>query len=505
MKMEKPNRLKQTVHNIFFCDQKKIAIFLGCLFVVGLIPILYLSGYVHATGDDYGYGSATHQVWVTSHDPWQIFVAAKGTVKQFWYGWQGTWFTIFLMTLQPEVFSPNAYWIVPGFMLLVTIITTTLVVHYFLVRKLHLLPAAFWCADLLVLTAMIQFFPSTKSGIFWFNGAVHYIVPYGIAMVAIYSFLRFAEAGSVRWAVMATLCMAALGGSSYLAALLAAIVLVYIVVWNARRKKYVFWLLIPLLVEFVGLYVSFVAPGNKARGGEDFGFHLGLAILTILRCFKEGAVSMIEYARKYPAALFLMIAAFFLIYEAFREQERPVLSFRFPGLFAVLSFATWCAMFAPGLYAGVELSGGVPNTIWQTFLLALLAAMTYFAGWAAARRKAGAHIYERGRVRTRLMLPFMLLFMIWVFLHKGTLKDTTFYECYDFIATGQAADYKAQMDERLELLLDPSLKEVELPAMNSEQGPFMHMEVLADPDGWTNTVVAQFFGKDRVVEVPREN
>ena len=101
------------------------------------------------------------------------------------------------------------------------------------------------------------------------------------------------------------------------------------------------------------------------------------------------------------------------------------------------------------------------------------------------------------------MLPFMLLCVIWVFLHKGTLKDTTFYECYDFIATGQAADYKAQMEERLAILLNPALEEVELPAMNSEQGPLMHMEVLEDPNGWTNSVVAQFYGKKRVVEVPR--
>lgn len=499
------NRLKRKIYGVFSWDQKRIAIVLSVLFVIGLLPILYLSGYVHATGDDFGYGSRAHQAWLASHNLWQTFAAAAGTVKQFWHGWQGTWFTIFFMALQPEVFHPGSYWIVPWLMLAVNIGATTLVLHYFLVKRLQLLPSAFWCADLLVLTAMIQFFPSTKSGIFWYNGTVHYILPYGIAMAAIYSFLRFAEAGSLRWAVMAFFCMAALGGSSYLAALLAAIILVYIIIWNARRKKYVFWLLIPLMAEFAGLYVSMISPGNKARGGEDFGFHFNLAILTVLRCFREGAVSMIEYARKYPAALLMMAAAFFLIYEAFREQEQPVLSFRFPGLFAVLSFATWCAMFAPGLYAGVELSGGVPNTIWQTFLLALLAAMTYFAGWAAVRRKAGAHIYERGRVRTRLMLPFMLLCVIWVFLHKGTLKDTTFYECYDFIATGQAADYKAQMDERLKLLLDPSLKEVELPAMNSEQGPFMHMEVLEDPDGWTNTVVAQFFGKDRVVEVPRGN
>lgn len=42
-----------------------------------------------------------------------------------------------------------------------------------------------------------------------------------------------------------------------------------------------------------------------------------------------------------------------------------------------------------------------------------------------------------------------------------------------------------------------------LPAMNSDQGPLMHMEVMEDPKEWTNTVVKQFFGKESVIEVPR--
>ena len=84
------------------------------------------------------------------------------------------------------------------------------------------------------------------------------------------------------------------------------------------------------------------------------------------------------------------------------------------------------------------------------------------------------------------------------------LKETTFFNCTSYILSGQAEDYKQQMEERMEILLDDTKKEVELPEMNSEQGPLMHMEVMEDPDAWTNMVVQQFFQKDRVVRVPRK-
>ena len=73
------------------------------------------------------------------------------------------------------------------------------------------------------------------------------------------------------------------------------------------------------------------------------------------------------------------------------------------------------------------------------------------------------------------------------------MKESTSYECYTYIESGQADDYKAQMEERLSLLRNPELKNVELPAMNSDQGPLMHMEVMEDPKEWTNTVV-EYYG-----------
>lgn len=294
------------------------------VFLLSLIPILYLSGYNHATGDDLGYGTRTHHAWLDTRSIWQVLVAAAETVKVYWKSWQGTWFTIFLMTLQPEVFSADAYWIVPWIMLAVNIAATSLVLHEFLVKRLHLRPATFWCVDVLLLTSMIQFFPSTKSGIFWYNGATHYIVPYCLAMLAVYCFLKFEKKPGVGWFIGAFLCMACLGGSSYLAALLAPIVLVDMLLYFGKRKKHLYWLAVTFLVEGVGLYISFTSPGNKVRGGEEFGLHIGQIVETVLMCFVEGGQTVLLYLKEKPAAFVLMLAAAYLLYEGFSVQELPV-------------------------------------------------------------------------------------------------------------------------------------------------------------------------------------
>jgi len=90
-----------------------------------------------------------------------------------------------------------------------------------------------------------------------------------------------------------------------------------------------------------------------------------------------------------------------------------------------------------------------------------------------------------------------------LFLCRSTVRETTFFICTEYILSGQADDYKAQMEERQAILLDDSIRDAQLPAMNSEQGPFMHMEVRKDPNSWTNTVVRDFYRKDSVVEIDR--
>lgn len=478
---------------------KKIAIFTGIVFLVSLIPILYLSGYVHATGDDYGYGARTHQMWLSTHSVWQVLKAAGQTVQHYWIGWQGTWFTIFLMSLQPEVFWDNGYWIVPWIMLALTIFSTLYLTEYVMVQKLRLPKATWISCTLILLLAMIQYFPSTKSGIFWYNGTAHYIIPYSMALVAIRCCWSFADRKRKKDWIAAFICMALLGGASYLAPLLVLIAVAYLILCEWKTKKHVFYLCIPVAAELAGLIVSYLAPGNKSRGGEDFGIHGLLIVKTILECFVDGAKQIFLYLFKTPFILLCLVVIAVLLVNAF-QKVRPTFDFPYPVIVAVAMFCMYCAMYAPGVYAGVELSGGVPNTIYQVFLMTVFITVIYTVGWM---NHHFCKDEKMGKIKKAVCGGLLMLALFLILVEKGTLKSSTSYQCYDYIVSGQADDYKAQMEERLSLLRNPKLKNVELPAMNSDQGPLMHMEVMEDPKEWTNTVVKQFFGKESVIEVPR--
>lgn len=488
------NKMKKRINKKIKIDQKRIAIFTGIVFLISLIPILYLSGYVHATGDDYGYGARTHQMWLSTHSVWQVLKAAGQTVQHYWIGWQGTWFTIFLMSLQPEVFWDNGYWIVPWIMLALTIFSTLYLTEYVMVQKLRLPKATWISCTLILLLAMIQYFPSTKSGIFWYNGTAHYIIPYSMALVAIRCCWSFADRKRKKDWIAAFICMALLGGASYLAPLLVLIAVAYLILCEWKTKKHVFYLCIPVAAELAGLIVSYLAPGNKSRGGEDFGIHGLLIVKTILECFVDGTKQIFLYLFKTPFILLCLVVIAVLLVNAF-QKVRPTFDFPYPVIVAVAMFCMYCAM-----YAGVELSGGVPNTIYQVFLMTVFITVIYTVGWMN-------HYFckdeKMGKIKKAVCGGLLMLALFLILVEKGTLKSSTSYQCYDYIVSGQADDYKAQMEERLSLLRNPKLKNVELPAMNSDQGPLMHMEVMEDPKEWTNTVVKQFFGKESVIEVPR--
>ena len=429
----------------------------------------------------------------------QVLKAAGQTVQHYWIGWQGTWFTIFLMSLQPEVFWDNGYWIVPWIMLALTIFSTLYLTEYVMVQKLRLPKATWISCTLILLLAMIQYFPSTKSGIFWYNGTAHYIIPYSMALVAIRCCWSFADRKRKKDWIAAFICMALLGGASYLAPLLVLIAVAYLILCEWKTKKHVFYLCIPVAAELAGLIVSYLAPGNKSRGGEDFGIHGLLIVKTILECFVDGAKQIFLYLFKTPFILLCLVVIAVLLVNAF-QKVRPTFDFPYPVIVAVAMFCMYCAMYAPGVYAGVELSGGVPNTIYQVFLMTVFITVIYTVGWM---NHHFCKDEKMGKIKKAVCGGLLMLALFLILVEKGTLKSSTSYQCYDYIVSGQADDYKAQMEERLSLLRNPELKNVELPAMNSDQGPLMHMEVMEDPKEWTNTVVKQFFGKESVIEVPR--
>ncbi len=479
------------------CSGSTLFVLLLLVFTVSLFPILSLADVNHATGDDFGYGKLTHQAWETAHSLPEVMKAAGETVRQFYYGWQGTWFSIFLFTLQPEVFSPDAYVIVPYLMLALWLGSTGLLTRYLLVKKGGFREEYWGILFLLFAAAGIQFVPSTKSAIFWYNGNAHYTIPYAIALCAVYLYLRFTEEESGRGIgcyIGLTVCMAALGGCNYQAALLAPLVMVLLALFQwadrEKRKKLTAFAL-PLALEMTGLIVSMKAPGNKARGGEEFGFHISAVVGTIFSCFVRGGLQAYEYIREHPLLLLLFAFAALVVWYMPRGEKKR---YPLPVLFAGLSYCVYCACFAPEIYAGVEVSGGVYNMNYYMFLFLVFGNLIYAEGALVGRRKK--------RERPKLLLPLAAVAALGVLLvFKGDMKTTTSFACLSYIRSGQAADFKRQADYQQAVLLDKGVRDVVLPLLNDDQGPLMHMPITDNPDAWTNRVVKEFYGKDSVVGV----
>lgn len=492
--------LSKAIHQIL--SAKLLAICTTVAFAASMLPVCFLSFVNRAAGDDYGYGTLTHMAWKTTHSVVALLKAAGETIVQYYYGWQGTWFSIFLFSMQPEVFHDNAYWIVAFLMLFLWIASTVLLFRLVLKEQFGF---SKWYRILLVVLFLgisIQLIPSTKSSIFWFNGAAHYMVPFAMCQTLLYCLLRFSKTFQKRQLFFIVLLMTLLGGANYQAALFALLVTIYVLIGTFLTKKTgkVFWLLLPIACNLIGLIISMLAPGNKVRGGAEFGFSIIHVAEAIGKCFLWGIRDVGNYAVQKP--LMFVGFGFLLVIALTACQKQDKSDKPAGGLWSMLAgWTVYFAMQAPAAYAGVEVSRGVKNTNFQVFMLACMLTILYLA-----RKLSQAAVCRRtiqALNRRYLVILYFLFGFVFLFLFRGTVKETTTWVCMEYIVSGQAEDYRQQMELQTELLTDSAVTDVVLPFINDEQGPLMHMSVTADQTAWTNTVTREFYGKHSVIAMPR--
>lgn len=486
-----------------FLSIKKITWVALIGFILMLLPVFYLSFINRATGDDYANSLYTRAAWISTYSIVEVLKASWKMIKQLYMGWQGTWFTIFLFTLQPEVFGQKGYVLVAFFMLFVWCGSTILLMNEILQKKMYLDKWSVRLITILYLVTAISFIPRTQPALFWYTGAAHYTIPFSMCQMVVYWLLKYCEEYEKRYLFVITIFMIFLGGGNYQAALFAMIVTGYFLIAGIllKKNKKMLLLFIPLILEAIGLMISIKAPGNVVRGGDEFGFSVGKAIGTVGMSFVGGVKDAISYLRESPMIYVLLIMIFFVVLHAVKER-RNVVPIRYSFILLLAVFCLYSAMQAPAIFAAVEVSGGVYNTNFLVFLMLMMTLIVITAekigGWF---RKKYSKMWEKHY--SRMVIPGFAICMLMLLICRGDIKETTTWQCYDYIASGQAADYKVQMDQFLELLSDDSVQDVVLPSINDQQGPLLHMPVTSNPDAWTNTTVSSYFGKKSVVAIPR--
>lgn len=404
-----------------------------------------------------------------------------------------------------------------------------------------------WGICFLMGIVMIQYMPNMKCGIFWWTSVAHYCIPYGLALVCMGWSLRWLESGCKRFMCGMLIGMSYLGGAGYPEVVLAAVWFFFVpwIVLHAFRRRIVtrgFWLWLPLAVEMVGFAVSAAAPGNKNRGGAEFGFSVSKVVWTLAACIREGITETGMYFVRVRILLpaLVLIVLLLLIHCGEIRLRKIAENWKSWGIAGVLGFAIVCLVRAPVLYAGTDASGGVPDSYWFITIVAAVAWLEVFLtpdvsgtqkceiaknprmskqgksiqasgasgntfanellGKCSDKKKSGKWMGESGKVYVMLtaaMAVFLVVFS------KHFVGGSVDYTCVQFIRSGALADYHEQMEEWLDILNDPDVADAELPEMNDEQGPFMLMVPLDDPEAWSSQVYARYYGKRSVVCVPR--
>lgn len=475
----------------------KVSLITILLFLISMLPNWYLAFIARPAGDDYGYSAASRQIWLQTHSLMEVIKTGIETTKSMCMSWNGDWFSVFFFTFMPEVFVNKSFWIVPLFWSAAVILALYYFFYQLLTKWLGIKKDITRMVTALVLLVSYQWVPSSGIALYWYVGVIHYIMPHVTALFLLGFLIRYIQTGKIRYMVYSALGMIAIGGSSYYAAFLVFFAYILVIVCGMKKNKKLVWILFPFFTGITALYFQVTAPGNAARVGAGIGFSIEKAINTIWGALCQGAITMAGYIKDMPLVFLVLILIAIILWIGLL-QINTTFQFRYPFLFVGYLYGIYAAMFTPEIYAATEISGGPPTMEFWTFLLAALLSIGYVEGWLIGILKKRQGLKDAEWCRFYILFPYLLLFGVSVLGLRSEIKETLFYESFEYISSGRAADYKDQMDSQLKILLDDSIKEAYLCPTNDEQGPLMHMPVIENPDAFTNQVVAQFYGKEKV-------
>lgn len=502
---------KQTIKEILLYGM------IGLLSLYLLYPILVVGMHNYPSGDDYWFGIYTYQGFLHNG----IIGAFKGSLKmigEIYETWQGTWFTLFLFTLSPHNFNAHSYF------LTVYISLICLGIAYFIILKRYLYyeygfsRITLICAFFMIYHLSIQYIPRTTSGIFWFNGIMHYTIPFLIAMGCISSSRLILNCDNTKLLftkIMLLSGMIALGGSNYLAAIIGMAGIMYemlqkILIERQEKKlaikKYIIFIS-AIVLEFVGLYVSYKSPGNNIRANDDMSFRPMYFIKCIWWSIDRSRIELVKMFSERPVLwLYLCVTIILIALELI--SRRKILNknkrlIKYPIMSLIFVNGVHVASYLPEVYAASDVSGGVPNTHYWMLLIVILADIiiledTLFYIINTRTRNANNTTRFEGIPNVvYYIVPLLLVLFVVCYIAFGSQKTTNDY-CKEYISSGKMYEYEKIWWEAYAIFIDTGIDDAIVPDYHEDIYPVCHMTLSEDSGVGHNVNRARYYDKKTV-------
>lgn len=482
--------------------EKAVALLVVAAVALMLVPMLVVARYNVPCADDYHYGASTYHTWQATHSLAAVLRAAGEKVAERYVNWQGTYSAIFLMALQPAVFGNGFYALVP-FLTLGMLAAGTCFFCLSLFTKL--LGASRWQALVLALVWLgidTQLLPSAVQGFYWYNGAIFYTFFFGVQLFyfgLLARYLAMGHASRRRSAAFLTgLCALGLflGGGNLVTAFGTLLVLVCVLCLLAIMKSRQ-WraLLLPLAFLLAGFLVSVCAPGNSVRQ-QSIGGALP-APLAVLRAVQE-AVLQFDKNLTLP----ILLALVFLLPVLWNASANAHLSFRWPLLFFVFTFGLYAAQFCPTWYALKQAGPArLLDIIFYSAFFWMAVNLFYFLGWLQRRLWAENGAVPQGRYTIGFVAVTAALLAVSCFAMRDMLNFTSI-QALNALRTGQAQQYHAEFEARVEILEDTTQPDAVLQPYSVRPRVLFFDDATPYADNWRNEALRDYYGKRSVVVLP---
>lgn len=459
-----------------------------------LLPLIRLTEYAVPWYDDYVYGRFAKDAMLESRT---LLNALKGTwecIRISWHAWQGTYSSIFFMTLMPGIWGEEYYHFGPVFLILFITVCVGAMVYTLLRTVLktdwqHALGIAAVSAALAVV--MIH---TAQEGFYWYNGGIHYVGMHGFCMLMLSCAVQVLCAGGWKrkyvFAVLTMMLAFLTAGGNLVTSLQGLLVLLSIVALGLWKKRGQVYCLLPAAAAYIGgFYLNVAAPGNDKRAKSFEGWGLS-PLEAIFTSFKEAA----ECSREFTGWMTLLFLALMLPL-VWHMVKRVDYGFKLPGLVTAWSVCLYATGFTPSLFslghAGLDRTLNAVKLTWQMLLVLNL---IYWCGWFVKRREQikgqMCRWWYYGLVAAAALVVFDA--------EPNQAGSFSSYGAYYYISTGEAYNFYQEYLNRVELLKSDREPVVLEPYVWRPW--FLCMGDLSDnPEDESNMAFAAWYDKETVI------
>ena len=477
----------------------RLCLIFTILFLISILPLLALAFYSHPAGDDYAYGLAAHLAWKETHSIASVLKAAAQNVQDYYHTWQGTYASIFLMSLQPAVLSQRLYPLTTFLMLGMLVGSTFLLIRTLFTHYLRLSRSVWGLLTLSVLFLSVHVLDDGKSAFFWFNGALHYVFMHACMLFLLSFLLLFLKArksaAKVFYLLVSCFLALVIGGANYVTALLTPILVGFLLLLCLiARQKRGFWCLLPLTLMLAGLAVNVLAPGNAIRMAAQYD-SMG-PVEAVYYSFVYALKGIRDWTTVYILFFTLLLVPFLFVHLA-----KADFSFPLPGVVTALSFCVVAASYTPSLYSmgHTYIFGRTLNIMRMLFYLLYFLNLVYLTGWITALcRRFGLTDALLGFFSSlrqnfsRSLTLGMTLFALGLVIFSDK-SDITGLSAADSLLKGYAKSYHEESLYRIALLTQGA-DEVWVPNFSVVPELLDPQELSEDPSDYRNRAVAQWYG-----------